>query len=65
MLEKNAPKTRTPFKRKQVFLVASFNDWIPVEMKSIHEIKTIKSQGENLANYLKENQSARAAANGS
>ena len=33
---------RNVFGRKQIFIVASYNDWIPVEMKSIFEIKMEK-----------------------
>ena len=46
---------RNVFGRKQIFMVASFNDWIPVEMKTLFEIKMEKKEGDNLLNFVKEN----------
>ena len=40
--KENNVKLRNAFGRKQVFIVASYNDWIPVEMKTIFEIKMEK-----------------------
>jgi len=36
-------------------MIASFNDWIPVEMKSLFEIKMEKKEGENLGAFIKQN----------
>jgi len=33
-LEKNVKQYVNIFGRKQIFLVASFNDWVPVEMNT-------------------------------
>jgi len=34
-------------------MCASFNDWIPVEMKSLHEVKTEKEKGNQLRDFIK------------
>ena len=52
LLDKNVPKTVSHFKRKQVFICASFNDWVPVELKTTHEIKLERQKGDQLQNYL-------------
>lgn len=52
MLEKNVPRTRSVFKRKQVHICASFNDWVPQELKTIHELKLERKKGEELAEYI-------------
>ena len=44
-LEKNVKQYVNLFGRKQIFLVASFNDWVPVEMNTNCEIKQIKAKG--------------------
>ena len=41
--------------RKQVFIVSSFNDWVPIEMKTVHEIKMENKHGDALPEYIKEN----------
>lgn len=33
------------FGRKQIYLVASFNEWVPIEMQTQQEVKQIKSKG--------------------
>lgn len=42
LLAKNMPNpTKNIFSRDVVFLVASFNDWFPVELKTVFEIKKL------------------------
>jgi len=41
-LEKNSPRKRSIFGRKLIYMCASFNDWVPVEMKSLYELKTAR-----------------------
>lgn len=53
-LAKNVPHPRNPFGRKHVYMCASFNDWIPSEMKSMHEIRLEKAKGDKLEEYIKE-----------
>ena len=53
-MRKNVPKKRSMFGRKQVFMCASFNDWVPVEMKSLHEVKTEREKGDKLKEFLKQ-----------
>lgn len=46
---------RNVFGRKQIFMIASFNDWIPVELKTLFEIKMEKKEGDNLLNFIQQN----------
>ena len=48
------PKVRSVFGRKQVFICASFNDWIPIELKSTHEIKLEQEKGNELEPWIKQ-----------
>ena len=52
-LQKNIAKKRSFFGRKQIYMCASFNDWIPVEMKSLHELKLEREKGSQLKDYIK------------
>ena len=52
LLEKNAPRTRSVFQRRQVHICASFNDWVPAELKTGHELKLERKKGEQLQAYL-------------
>jgi len=47
-LEKNIKQYVNIFGRKQIFIVASFNDWVPVEMNTQQEIKQRKAKGAEL-----------------
>jgi len=51
-LKKNIAKKRSIFGRKQIYMCASFNDWIPVEMKSLHELKLEREKGPQLKDYI-------------
>lgn len=48
MLEKNVNKYLNLFQRKQIYVVASFNDWVPIEMQTTNEIKQRVSKGAEL-----------------
>ena len=54
MLEKNAPRTRSLFQRRQVHICASFNDWVPLELKTQHELKLERKKGTELVEYLEQ-----------
>lgn len=41
-LKKNDPLKINKFGRNQIFVCASFNDWVPQEMKTFFEIETQK-----------------------
>ena len=48
-LDKNRPKNEiNEFDREQVYIVASWNDWIPYPMITSFEQKKIKSEGAEL-----------------
>lgn len=44
LLNKNKQKHLNLFGRKQIYLMASFNDWFPVEMRTPHEIKQLAAK---------------------
>lgn len=54
LLEKNAPRTRSLFQRRQVHICASFNDWVPQELKTLHELKLERKKGNGLLGYLEQ-----------
>ena len=52
-MKNKVPKVKSIFGRKQVFICASFNDWIPIELKSTHEIKLENEKGNELEAWIK------------
>jgi hypothetical protein len=52
-MKNKVPKVKSIFGRKQVFICASFNDWIPIELKSTHEIKLENEKGNELEEWIK------------
>lgn len=52
-MKNKVPKVKSIFGRKQVFICASFNDWIPIELKSTHEIKLESEKGNELEEWIK------------
>ena len=52
-LRKNVAKKRSLFGRKQIYMCASFNGWIPVELKSLHELKLEREKGAGLKDYIR------------
>lgn len=49
--------------RKQVFMVSSFNDWVPIEMKTVHEIKMERKHGNNLSAVIEQDPSCKECEN--
>ena len=47
------PKIMSIWGRKQVYICASFNDWIPIELKSLHEIRLEAEKGNELGDWIK------------
>jgi hypothetical protein len=41
------------FGRAQTYLVASFNNWVPVEMQTLWEIKKKKSEKADILEFIK------------
>lgn len=52
-MKNKVPKVKSIFGRKQVFICASFNDWIPIELKSTHEIKLENEKSNELEAWIK------------
>jgi len=53
-LNKNRPNQEVnEVGRKKVYIVASFNDWQPIELNTFYEIKTRKSKGFDPENWSK------------
>lgn len=52
-MKNKVPKVKSIFGRKQVFICASFNDWIPIELKSTHEIRLESEKGNELEAWIK------------
>ena len=44
--------TKDIFGRDRIFLVASFNDWQPVELKTIFHIKSRRKQGADFEDWF-------------
>lgn len=59
MLKKNDNKHLNIFGRKQIYLVASFNDWVPIEMRTNQEIKQLRIKGETTIKELDDNHRAK------
>lgn len=52
-LDQNRPKNHISiFGRDSVYIVASFNDWQPIELKTIWEIKKTKSEGLEIEKWI-------------
>lgn len=46
------------FGRAQTYLVASFNNWVPVEMQTLWEIKKKKSEKADIYEFIKKHRAA-------
>lgn len=46
LLKKNDNKHLNIFGRKQIYLVASFNEWMPIELRTNQEIKQLRIKGQ-------------------
>lgn len=62
-LKRNCPDNKkNDFDKDKVFFVASFNDWLPVELKSLFEIKLKKNKGKDFQKFLAESRQKNPAA---
>lgn len=53
-LDQNRPKVaKNNFGRSNVYLVSSINNWDPIELSTLFEIKTKRKQGSGLDEFLK------------
>ena len=53
VLDKLELELKNIFGRDNIYLVASFNDWIPTELRTTYEIKSMRKQ-EDIEKFLKD-----------
>lgn len=59
LLKRNDNKHINIFGRKQIYLVASFNEWIPIELRTNQEIKQLRIKGEEALMKMDDRQRAK------
>ena len=58
-LDNNRPLNMiNKFGREQIYIVASFNQWVPIEMQTIWEIRKKKSEKAELDDFIEKHRKA-------